>query len=99
MRSRIFRGSARRTSGTPIEQVRFNQRGKGMKRHLIRWAARGAFLILGIGNAGEACEEYFHEKGDASMSITLRPLVASDVDAFLTWGGDPTVTQSLFWDH
>lgn len=32
-------------------------------------------------------------------SITLRPLVSSDAEAFMTWGGDPEVTRSLFWDH
>ena len=32
-------------------------------------------------------------------SITLRPLMATDVDAFMSWGGDPDVTKSLFWDH
>jgi [ribosomal protein S5]-alanine N-acetyltransferase len=32
-------------------------------------------------------------------SITLRPLVSSDAEAFMAWGGDPEVTQSLFWDH
>ena len=31
--------------------------------------------------------------------IHLRPLRASDVDAFMTWAGDPAVTASLFWDH
>ena len=30
--------------------------------------------------------------------LNLRPLKASDVDAFMTWGGDPKVTASLFWD-
>ena len=34
-----------------------------------------------------------------SDSITLRPLCSQDVDHFLTWGGDPEVTRSLFWDH
>lgn len=32
-------------------------------------------------------------------TITLRPLLSTDVEAFMTWGGDPNVTQSLFWDH
>ena len=31
--------------------------------------------------------------------ITLRPLRASDAEAFMSWGGDPLVTESLFWDH
>lgn len=31
--------------------------------------------------------------------IQLRPLRATDVDAFMTWAGDPSVTRSLFWDH
>lgn len=32
-------------------------------------------------------------------SITLRPLLSSDANAFMAWGGDPLVTQPLFWDH
>jgi RimJ/RimL family protein N-acetyltransferase len=32
-------------------------------------------------------------------SITLRPLLSSDAKAFMAWGGDPEVTQPLFWDH
>lgn len=34
-----------------------------------------------------------------NTTITLRPLRATDVDTFMTWAGDPLVTQSLFWDH
>ena len=34
-----------------------------------------------------------------SKQITLRPLTENDVDAFMKWGSDPEVTQSLFWDH
>jgi len=32
-------------------------------------------------------------------SITLRPLKSNDAEYFMTWGGDPLVTHSLFWDH
>ncbi len=42
-----------------------------------------------INNSGEKMENGI---------ITLRPLRSTDVDAFLTWGSDPEVTQSLFWD-
>jgi len=31
--------------------------------------------------------------------ITLRPLMSSDAEAFMKWGGDSEVTRSLFWDH
>lgn len=31
--------------------------------------------------------------------VSLRPLKSTDVDAFLTWAGDPEVTWNLFWDH
>lgn len=31
--------------------------------------------------------------------VSLRPLRATDLDAFLTWAGDPEVTKSLRWDH
>lgn len=32
-------------------------------------------------------------------TVTLRPLLSSDAEAFMKWGGDKEVTQSLFWDH
>ena len=32
-------------------------------------------------------------------TIELRPLRATDAAAFMAWGGDPSVTKSLFWDH
>jgi RimJ/RimL family protein N-acetyltransferase len=31
--------------------------------------------------------------------VTIRKLTSSDLKAFMTWGGDPQVTHSLFWDH
>lgn len=32
-------------------------------------------------------------------SVTLRPLRGTDVEAFMTWAGDPVTTHPLFWDH
>jgi RimJ/RimL family protein N-acetyltransferase len=32
------------------------------------------------------------------MKITLRPIKKEDAQHFMKWGGDPEVTQSLFWD-
>lgn len=30
--------------------------------------------------------------------VSIRPLTGKDAAAFLTWAGDPAVTESLFWD-
>ncbi|WP_437984868.1 GNAT family N-acetyltransferase [Sorangium sp. So ce117] len=32
------------------------------------------------------------------LDVSLRPLCAGDLDAFMTWASDPEVTRSLFWD-
>lgn len=55
-------------------------------------------FALGMGFKSENWEKFLIEAG-GPVKVTLRPLAAKDVDAFLTWGGDPAVTQSLFWDH
>jgi RimJ/RimL family protein N-acetyltransferase len=33
-----------------------------------------------------------------NLKFTLRPLTRDDSQAFMSWGGDPVVTQPLFWD-
>lgn len=55
---------------------------------------------LGMEKEHRNCETKLKGNGVfVQRKIALRPLIADDVDAFLTWAGDPEVTRSLFWDH